>query len=90
MTVLNSLWAGIAKPAQTPTIQTRRVHLDGRAAHSLPARGQTLHMVSGRAWVTLDGQDLIALTGEHVTLTKSSDIAVISALGERPLVFEIR
>ncbi len=51
--------------------------------------GQTFHVVSGGAWITFDGQDKIAVAGQKVALEPGPDAAVVSALGDEPLVYRL-
>jgi hypothetical protein len=56
---------------------------------SIARRGQTLRVVSGCAWITLDGQDLTLLAGQDMILEPGKDAAVVSALEEEPLVYRL-
>jgi hypothetical protein len=53
---------------------------------SLQGAMQTLYVVRGRAWVTLDGRDIFLNTRQQVTLPRSKYAVVISALKHRDLV----
>lgn len=46
-------------------------------------------VLSGIAWVTIEGRDLILHSGEKAELESNKDTAIISALGKIPLVLEI-
>ena len=48
-----------------------------------------LRVRSGRAWVTMNGRDLVLKRGEEVALERRHDAAVVSALGHAPLVIEL-
>ena len=48
-----------------------------------------LRVRSGRAWVTLNGRDLVLQRGEEVALETRHDAAVVSPLGRAPLVIEL-
>lgn len=48
-----------------------------------------LRVRSGRAWVTVDGRDLVLKRGEEVALEMKHDAAVVSPLGHAPLVIEL-
>jgi hypothetical protein len=48
-----------------------------------------LRVRSGRAWVTLNGHDLVLKRGDDVTLEGRHDAAVVSPLGHVPLVIEL-
>jgi hypothetical protein len=86
MTALNPL---PARATERPHQRATRIQLVGRDAYSLPARGQILRVVSGCAWVSLDGKDTIVQCGEVLKLAPTEHGAVISALGPQPLVYEV-
>ena len=48
-----------------------------------------LRVRSGRAWVTLQGRDLVLKRGDEVALDGRHDAAVVSPLGHAPLVIEL-
>ncbi len=48
-----------------------------------------LRVRSGRAWVTLNGCDLVLKRGEELALETPHDAAVVSPLGHVPLVIEL-
>jgi quercetin dioxygenase-like cupin family protein len=58
-------------------------------ARSIERTGQTLCVLSGCAWITVDGLDLIVLAGEKIVLEPGIDPAVISALESQPLVYRL-
>jgi mannose-6-phosphate isomerase-like protein (cupin superfamily) len=49
---------------------------------------QMLRIVSGTAWVSMDGEDMILNPGEELKLSHGKHQAVISATGNEPLVYE--
>jgi hypothetical protein len=54
----------------------------------LPASTRSIRIVSGCAWVSTDKQDYILFSGDEFPVKYSPAGIVISALGERNLVFE--
>lgn len=46
-------------------------------------------VLSGVAWVTIAGKDIILNAQEQATLSSQQDSAVISALGNVPLIVEV-
>ena len=48
-----------------------------------------LRVRSGRAWVTVNGRDLVLKRCEEIALDTRRDAAVVSALGRAPLVIEL-
>ncbi|MBZ0317238.1 MAG: hypothetical protein K8L91_12520 [Anaerolineae bacterium] len=57
---------------------------------SLKAHGQTLVVLNGSAWVSFDGADFILRRGESVTLNTSPLSACVSAVGDKPVMLEVR
>jgi hypothetical protein len=57
--------------------------------YELPAGKHRMHVVSGRAWVTYDGHDVIVESGRGLTVNCQRDKVVISGLGLQPLIFDI-
>jgi hypothetical protein len=45
--------------------------------------------VSGIAWITVAGKDMILRPGEKASLSSNQDSAVISPLGNVPLTLEV-
>ncbi len=76
---------------QTASMNPRliRVMLMGREILSIPAGNRRLRIRSGRAWVTVDGRDLTLVRGQEVGLVPRAGKAVVSTLGEMPVVVEL-
>jgi hypothetical protein len=55
----------------------------------VPLSCQQLHVLSGIAWLTVAGEDIILITGEKVSLDSHQGCAILSVLGEVPLILEI-
>ena len=49
---------------------------------------QVLRIVSGTAWVSMDGEDLILKPGEELKLSHGKHKAVVSPASNEPLVYE--
>jgi hypothetical protein len=85
--------SGIATQSKgyfNPTdLLARLVLYKGEVFH-LPKANQKIHILSGCAWLTVAGRDIILPRGEKISLGQAKDFAVISALGQSPLVFEVR
>ncbi len=56
----------------------------------LERQSQVLRVVSGHAWITMDGKDIVLKRGDELTLNQGTHPAVISAAGLRPVVVEVR
>jgi hypothetical protein len=75
---------------QTPNIsmQMRVILLKGEIQR-VESNYRGLRVRSGRAWITLQGRDLVLKRGDEVALGKQHDVAVVSPLGHVPLVIEL-
>jgi hypothetical protein len=85
--------SGIAtrsKECFNPTHLLARMVLYKDELYHLPKANQRIQILSGCAWLTQAGQDFILPRGEKISLESAKDSALISALGQTPLVFEIR
>lgn len=51
---------------------------------------QVLHVVSGTAWISMDGEDIILNEGEEVRLSRGKYDAVVSSSDRHPLIYEIK
>lgn len=56
----------------------------------IPQSYSEVRVVSGNAWITMNGRDMFLVRGERANLGSSEDVALISALGKTPLVLEVR
>ena len=68
---------------------TRTITLSRGNVHAIYRKSQVIHIVFGNAWITFDGQDFILHGGDEIVLTPGADKAVISALGDQSLVYQI-
>ena len=50
---------------------------------------QELQVLSGIAWLTIGGRDLILHSGEKVEFESKKDVAIISPLGNMRLIVEV-
>ncbi|CAG0928571.1 hypothetical protein TFLX_00938 [Thermoflexales bacterium] len=66
-----------------------RVMLMRGEVQSVKSNYRGLRVRSGRAWVTLNGRDLVLKRGEEVALEMRQAAAVVSPLGYTPLVIEL-
>ena len=51
---------------------------------------QVIHIVSGTAWVTMDGKDVILTEGEELRLSRGKYDAIVSTANNEPLVYEVK
>jgi hypothetical protein len=76
------------QPAQTNP-RLVRVMLMGREILPVPAGIHRLRVRSGQAWVTVGGRDLTLGRGQEVGLGSRAGKAVVSTLGQVPVVVEL-
>lgn len=55
----------------------------------IPSVCQEIHVISGSAWITLAEEDIILQVGEKAFFTFNKDSAILSALGNMPLIVEM-
>jgi len=58
-------------------------------ALTLPKSRRNLRVLSGNAWISRDGRDMILDSSQQVRLPVSRDVAVISPVGLGALLFEV-
>jgi hypothetical protein len=85
----SSLFVAAGKQTPPAALRTGDDQLEPGEILSIARRGQTLHVVSGCAWITFDGQDMTLLAGQEMVLEPGADAAVVSALESEPLVYRI-
>jgi len=47
-----------------------------------------IKVLSGVAWITVAGQDIILICGKTATLALNKDEALVSAINDAPLILE--
>ncbi len=70
------------------SIQMRLMLLKGEVQR-VESNYRGLRVRSGRAWVTLQGKDLVLNRGDEIALEGPRDAAVVSAVGHTPLIIEL-
>ena len=55
----------------------------------LPQASHSVQVLSGIAWLTVAGEDIILANHEVASLLSSQNVALISALSEQPLLLKI-
>ncbi|MEZ4670660.1 MAG: hypothetical protein R3E39_22380 [Anaerolineae bacterium] len=64
------------------------IELTDLEIYRLEQREQTVQVLSGCAWITSDGKDVIIVRGDEITLDPVDGGSIISSANLRPLVFE--
>lgn len=70
------------------SVQMRVMLLKGEVQR-VAANYRGLRVRSGRAWVTVNGRDLVLKRGDEVALAGRHDAAVVSPVGHGPVVVEL-
>jgi hypothetical protein len=55
----------------------------------LPGSSRNMLVLSGKAWVSFGGEDYILGSGDSLSVAEARDGAIISAVGEEDLFFEV-
>jgi mannose-6-phosphate isomerase-like protein (cupin superfamily) len=66
----------------------RLVLLPGEVLRVPPTHG-TLRVLSGTAWVSLEGEDVLLGRDDLIDIAHRADRPVVSGLGREPLFFEV-
>lgn len=66
-----------------------QVTLEKDQVFRVPSAYRELRILSGIAWITGDGEDIILTSGQKASLTSSKGGTVLSALGNVPLTLEV-
>ena len=66
-----------------------RLMLRHNEVFRLPAISRGVQVVSGRAWLTVAGEDIFLKNGQRLWLVTDRDTALVSAVGQAPLILEV-
>ncbi len=66
----------------------KKEEISGSDTHRLPSSVTQIRVLSGNAWVTAFGKDIILHQGESALFVPGENDAVVTALGDVPLVVE--
>ena len=66
-----------------------RLMLQQEEVFRLPAVSRNIQVVAGAAWLTVAGKDIFLKRGESVRLLTGKEVALVSALGQTPLILEV-
>lgn len=94
-TTIDLAFDGIARRAREACIDRRgdygvlRIALLYGEEFRLPRASKWLQVLSGIAWVSLCGKDHILNGGDCISIDKAKGGAIVSALREESVVFEI-
>jgi hypothetical protein len=84
---MSLLFEGVARgvPAAAPL---RIVLLPGEALR-IPCARPTIRVLSGIAWLTSEGKDIILCRGQCLAVATTNEAPVISGLGSQVVLFEV-
>lgn len=57
--------------------------------YRLPEVGQSVRVVNGQAWLSAQGRDVVLSENDELTLSASTEAALVSPLTEAPVVLEV-
>ena len=72
------------------TIKPEAIQVNPGDLHRLDNNAQTIRILSGSAWVTFDGKDIVLRKGRNIYLPVTAFPALLSAFGSAPVSFEVR
>lgn len=70
-------------------LTTAQLTLKKNEVVRVPLAAQKVQILSGTAWITVAGEDIILQAGEKAALPSQQDFAVLSALGDAPLIVDV-
>jgi hypothetical protein len=79
----------VAGLTQSSTQVILRLVLYQDEVYRLPEDCRAIRARSGRGWVTFAGRDIVLESGEEARLSSGKDFAVVSCVGQAPLILEI-
>ncbi len=65
-----------------------KIELMNGYVRSEKRESQVLRIVSGTAWVSMEGEDIILEPGQEFKLSHGKHKALVSPMGNEPLVYE--
>ncbi|MBW4565386.1 MAG: hypothetical protein KME32_30745 [Mojavia pulchra JT2-VF2] len=81
--------SNILKPRQNVSLPIL-LTLNQNQSLRIPQLIDEVQVLSGGAWITVAGQDIILTNQEITSIPQSKDGAIISPISQEPLVFELR
>ena len=72
------------------TVVPNTIQVNPGDVHRLDTAAQVVRIVSGSAWITYNGQDMVLRKGRNVYLPPTSMPSLMSAIGHNPVVFEVQ
>lgn len=88
-TLLNWVGSSSNKVKSNFQIMPRRFILQNGEVFRINHFYSEFQVLSGVAWVTIEGKDLILRSGEKLKFESKKAVAIISALGKQQLIVEV-
>jgi hypothetical protein len=79
--IVNSFGSGVSEVS-------RRLSLSVGEVLRLKRSIREIYVISGCAWVSYAGRDILLNAGDRTAFTSNQDVPVISAVGTSPLLFD--
>jgi hypothetical protein len=73
---------------ESEPVPLRIVLVQGEAL-SVPRTLSTVRVLSGKAWISMNGRDVLLSAGEQSDVGRSRNGSVISAVGSQALLFQL-
>jgi hypothetical protein len=71
------------------TVKRDAICVNPGEVYRLTAAPQMIRILSGSAWITFNGQDMVLRKGRNVYLPTTENAGLVSAIGHAPVLFEI-
>ena len=84
------LFQGVERAGATTTPSALRLVLLPGETLRIPRAHARIAALTGTAWITRGGKDILLTAGERCELPAARDSTVISAIGSEALLFEVR
>ncbi len=68
---------------------TTSIRLGVGDVYRVPRHVRRIRIVSGQAWVSFAGKDIVLSPGQHMAFTPHEDVALVSGIDRASLVFEV-
>ena len=88
-TLLNLVAFYFSKVTSHEPIMPHRFTLGNGEVFRIPHIYQKFQVLSGIAWLTIGGRDLILHSGEKIEFESRKDVVIISPLGKTRLMVEV-
>jgi hypothetical protein len=67
-----------------------RFTLEKGEVFRVPSACREIHVLSGIAWITVAGKDIILKSGEKISTESKKGSIILSVLGDKPVILEVQ